>query len=201
MENIFQIVFSGIVAISTVVYAILTWRLVRETRMMRQFQITPDIQVYFDRGETRSKYLYINIINKGIGTAKNVQFKIIKNLTTYQTDYFNISEKGVIKNGLQFFYTNQNFRYLLLNINSDNYSQVNSEELQIQVNYIDITSQKHERMFKLYPKEFMGMGVINPPDSYLGRVAHYTEKIDKSLQNIKNSIDTITESNELDSGE
>lgn len=103
MENIFQIVFSGIVAVSTVVYAILTWRLVRETRMMRQFQITPDIQIYFDRGETGSKYLYINIINKGIGTAKNVSLKSLKTLPPIKPTILILAKKELLKMALNFF--------------------------------------------------------------------------------------------------
>jgi hypothetical protein len=37
LNDTLQIVFSGVVALSTVVYSILTWRLVSKTRRMREF--------------------------------------------------------------------------------------------------------------------------------------------------------------------
>ncbi|HZJ36116.1 MAG TPA: hypothetical protein VFD29_05785 [Gillisia sp.] len=193
MNDNLQILFSGVVTISTVVYAFLTWKLVKETRLMRHYQNTPDIQIFFDRGETASKYLYLNIMNRGMGTAMNVEFEILNNLTSYQDKYFNVKQKGAIKNGIRFFYPNQSFRYLLLNISQDNYEVVNSENLKIDVTYSDIFKEKIKREFLLYPREFMGMGVLNPPDNYLGKIAHYLQKLDSSVKGLRESIDNLSD--------
>ena len=47
------IAFSGVVAVSTVVYAVLTWRLVSETRSLRKAQTDPQlsVSVQSDRGD------------------------------------------------------------------------------------------------------------------------------------------------------
>ena len=42
----FQVLFSAIVAFSTMVYAYFTWRLVSETRRMRKIQTTPEVCAY-----------------------------------------------------------------------------------------------------------------------------------------------------------
>ena len=44
-KEIFELFFGAIAPICTVVYSVLTWQLVLETRKMRQFQITPDINI------------------------------------------------------------------------------------------------------------------------------------------------------------
>ena len=56
-----QLLYLGIVSLSTVVYSVLTWKLVSETRRMREFQITPDVNIFFERAEAekRMQVLYI----------------------------------------------------------------------------------------------------------------------------------------------
>ena len=56
-----QLLYLGIVSLSTVVYSVLTWKLVSETRRMREFQITPDVNIFFERAESekRMQVLYI----------------------------------------------------------------------------------------------------------------------------------------------
>ena len=70
-----QLLFSAVVALSTVVYSILTWKLVSETRRMREFQITPDINIYFEGSEADASFFHIVFKNSGLGYAKNVNLK------------------------------------------------------------------------------------------------------------------------------
>jgi hypothetical protein len=41
--GIISLVFAGVVAISTIIYALLTWKLVNETSKLREFQTEPRI--------------------------------------------------------------------------------------------------------------------------------------------------------------
>ena len=46
------VAFTGVVALSTVVYAFLTWRLVSETRRMREVQTEPRVSVRVEPDHT-----------------------------------------------------------------------------------------------------------------------------------------------------
>jgi uncharacterized OB-fold protein len=77
------LIFTAAVSISTVVYAILTWTLVRETSKMRKNQVEPYIVAYLDITETNAKIAYLKTKNIGQGVALNVKFKIIKELNNH----------------------------------------------------------------------------------------------------------------------
>ncbi len=105
MNETLVVVFSGVVALSTVVYAVLTWRLVCETREMRQVQTEPRVSVrvaldHINRG------LELVICNEGQGAAKDVRFTF-EGDTTYVTGPLHPkrclpADIAVIKNGLHF---------------------------------------------------------------------------------------------------
>lgn len=184
MNDTLQILFSGIVALSTVVYAILTWRLVKETKKTREFQITPDIQVYFERGEANWKDIYIIIENLGFGTAKMVQFEILRDYEHYEDKIFHLSEKGIIKNGMKMFYPKQKFRFMFTNL-GENYELKIKSRLILKVDYLDINDKLFTTKFNLSLQELSGMSTVVPPDNYIGRISYYLEKINKTLENIK----------------
>lgn len=188
MENLLQIIFSGVVATSTVVYAVLTWKLVKETELIRKFQIKPDVRIYFERGEANNNLLFIVVENQGFGTALNVKFQVLKNLESYPRDYFDIDGKGVFKHGIVSFYPNQKHRYYILAVESSNYNEVIEESLIIKTTYQDITRKKFECQFNLPVKETIGIGSSIPPDNYLGRIPFYLGRIDKSLKTLDNSV-------------
>lgn len=192
MENLLQIIFSGVVAASTVVYAVLTWKLVKETKMIRKFQIKPDVRIYFERGEANDKLLFIIVENQGFGAALNVKFRVIKNLKSYPGEYFDIVGKGVFKHGIVSLYPNQKHRYFVLAIEKANYDKVIEESLIIKTTYQDITNKKFDFEFNLPVGETVGIGSSIPPDNYSGRVPFYLERIDKSLKSIGKSVSELS---------
>jgi len=50
----FSVLFSGLVALATVVYVVLTWKLVSETKKMRKVQTEPKICVFI---QPREEYI------------------------------------------------------------------------------------------------------------------------------------------------
>ncbi|OQA92886.1 MAG: hypothetical protein BWY27_00147 [Bacteroidetes bacterium ADurb.Bin234] len=93
MNECLQIIFSGIVALSTVVYAVLTWRLVSETRKTREIQVTPDIHVFFEKSEADVHFVYIVLENFGYGIAYNTTFEIIKDFSVYDFEFERLENK------------------------------------------------------------------------------------------------------------
>ena len=50
-SGVFNVIFSGLVAFSTIIYAFLTWSLVLETRKMREAQTEPNIIITIQPSE------------------------------------------------------------------------------------------------------------------------------------------------------
>jgi len=110
----FDVIFSFIVAISTVVYAILTWRLVSETRKMREAQTEPKIFITIQPREEWINFIDMIIQNIGLGPAYDIQFKVEPDFKI--TKSRSLSEIGFIKNGLKYLAPNQKIKFFLTNL-------------------------------------------------------------------------------------
>lgn len=69
------VLFTAVVTIATAVYAALTWILVNETRMMREVQTEPKLQVTVSSFDFAVHIVRLHIRNVGLGPALNVTFK------------------------------------------------------------------------------------------------------------------------------
>ena len=114
VTNIFLVVFSGVVAVSTAVYAILTWRLVSETEGMRRTQTNPRIGAYVELDETtgRGQRMDLMIQNVGQGPAEDIRFRF-EGDPTYFGEIRPIDQLSVIRNGLAYLGPNQGFKIVL----------------------------------------------------------------------------------------
>lgn len=178
-----QLIFAGVVALSTVVYAILTATLVTESRKTRALQIAPNISIYLEEGEADITFLYIVFENIGFGVAKNVSFRIVKDLDFYSNEYNQISTKGIIDKGLKYFYPNQKFRYILTHRPSIPEENRN-DSLEIEVKYDNILGKSESRVFKISLNEFDGTSQLTPPITYFGRISYELNEMRKLLKDI-----------------
>lgn len=94
-ESAFTVIFSALVAIATLVYAILTWRLVSETRKMREAQTEPNISVTIQPREEWMNFVDLIIQNIGLGPAYNIKFEINPDFKTFTGKF--LSEQAVPK--------------------------------------------------------------------------------------------------------
>ena len=74
LGEILIIVFTGVVAVSTVIYAILTGLLVSETRRMRRVQTEPLVSIRLEGRHGGGRGLDLVIRNEGQGIARDVRF-------------------------------------------------------------------------------------------------------------------------------
>ncbi|MBI5778974.1 MAG: hypothetical protein HZA49_05915 [Planctomycetes bacterium] len=72
----FNLLFSFLVSLATIVYAILTWRLVSETRKIREIQIDPKISINIQPKEEAKSFIEMVIKNIGLGPAYNISFEL-----------------------------------------------------------------------------------------------------------------------------
>lgn len=116
----FAVIFSAIVAFSTVIYAILTWKLVSETRKMRKVQTEPKVSVIIQPREEWINFIDMIIQNIGLGPAYNIKFEVNPDFE-YAKGKF-LSELGFMKNGLKYLAPNQKLQFFLTSMTE------NSEE-------------------------------------------------------------------------
>lgn len=179
--EILQIIFSAVVAISTVFYCILTGRLVSETRKMREFQNTPDINIFFEASETDPSFKYIVFKNSGLGYARDVKFEIIKDFAYYDNETQELKSKGIIKNGLNSFYSNQYYKFYFTDVSQKNVDKM-SDNLIIKATYYNLNNKKTEKEINLSLAELSGMSVLTPPDSYVAMISYELGEIKKVIK-------------------
>ena len=114
--NILIAVFSGVVALSTGVYAFLTWKLVSETRRMREAQTEPRVSVQLELSN-QAGYggLQLVIRNEGMGPAQDISFEVQGDLEHFVTNGIGrrIDEIPVIKDGLKHLGPDRQFTLIL----------------------------------------------------------------------------------------
>src|SRR6266705_3573977 len=72
----FSVLFTFVVMGATVVYAVLTWFLVRETKKLRKVETDPNISIYLEPQEQWISLMDLVIQNNGRGAAYDVRFEI-----------------------------------------------------------------------------------------------------------------------------
>ena len=176
-ENL-TLVFSAVVTISTVFYAILTRALVNETRKMRKNQVEPYIIAWLDITETDALIAYIKTKNIGQGVALNVKFNIIKELN-YKSAR-KLSDYLYFKEGIKYFPPNHTDKHLLISFESTDESTANDSVI-FEVEYETILNEQKKNKYELSLKELIGKGNLKPPDTHIGNISYRLENIEKLL--------------------
>ncbi len=179
-SNCITLIFSGIVAFSTLVYAILTWKLVKETKIMRKSQIEPYIVAYLDVAESRADIVFLKIKNIGPGVAKNVVFTIIKDIDYKEA--IPLKKFGYFSDGIAYFPPEHEDKFLLFSLQEGNTKAKLDDYITIRIAYNNIFKELHETIFNLRIKEVMGKSDLTPPDSYFGQIAFRLKNIEKLIE-------------------
>jgi hypothetical protein len=176
--TLLAVIFSGVVAISTIIYAYLTNRLVRETKLSRQFHLEAFIIAYLVNSETSPDIVSLVVKNIGNGVARNIKFRIIKDIQYPEGNP--LSEIGIFSKSLDFFPPNYENNYILLSI-SEGHLEKMKDYVEFEITYDDAVSKGKRQNFKLEFKDILGLGKITPPGSYIGMISYRLEKIEKIL--------------------
>lgn len=174
-----SILFSGIVAISTVVYAMLTWKLTSETRIMRNVQTDPKISIYLCSTQVTKHCLDLIIKNTGMGPAYDVKFIVLEEFDIKKEK--KISEIDFIKEGVTYMPPGYSLETLFLNF-LETYDEIIDKKLKIQVEYKNIYNNKMSEIITINMSQFKGR-------LHLGENPIIT--ISKNIEQIKNEISKI----------
>ena len=175
-QGMFMVIFTGVVAFSTAVYAIFTWRLSDETIKMREVQTEPNVSIIIEPREERMALINMKIRNIGSGPAYGIRFKIAPDF-----EYFNEKNLSQIMEGVKYLAPNQKRQFFLTNLAEDHDKKINNP-FKIKASYKDKFDKKFEETFIIDFSEFEGMFERKPP----------LHQIAESLESIKTHIDQFS---------
>lgn len=186
MENIFIIIFSGIVAISTVVYAILTGKLVGETKRMREVQTEPKVWIRIQPREEWINLVDFIIHNIGLGPAYNIRFEISPDFEYTQGKF--LSELNLIKNGLKFLAPNQKLQFFLTSMVED-FKQKTETPFAVKVKFQNSVGSNFEETYVVDFSELVGLAQLGEPP--LHKLAKNIETLQRDIHHISTGFHRV----------
>lgn len=136
---------TGIVSIySSFLVAIATFVLVVEARKTREAQTAPDVSVSFTQPNSVGA-MFIVIKNDGAGTARNIQFSIAGDLTTYYGRL--LSETSYIKQGIGYLVPGQQIRSFLISAEGLKQQPPGAGVLTISADYKSENGKRYKKEF------------------------------------------------------
>jgi len=187
----FLVLFSLIVTGATVAYAILTGKLVSETRKMREVQTEPSIFVNLYLKEDWAGLIDLVIQNIGSGAAYNLKFELNPDFE-YRKERF-LSRVNFIKNGVNSLAPNQQIKHFLTSLVGR--EELEETKIEFKVKYENSTGKSYQREYTLDFSEFWGRRRVG--ESLLKDIAKNLEKIEGYIQQISlaKKIEVVTYTN------
>ena len=181
--GVLSTVFSGIVMLATVVYAILTASLVKETRHMREAQTEPRIEVTACPREEFVSIITLRVKNIGLGPAYDVHFKLRGETDSAGESELiqDFSKSQFLEKGLRYLGPGQELRSGFTQM-TKNYESKIKARLVIETSYSSATRKPYKNIIPVYFEEFEGYGMLGTPHLYA--IAQAMEKIEKNIDHL-----------------
>lgn len=181
-------IINSVVAIAAIGTIILTILMIRESKLMREFYTTPDINIYLKFAEASPTLLFIIFENSGAGTAIDVNFELIKDYNYYNDfDTMKLKSKGIIKNGIRRFYPKQKFKYFISSLN-ENFEEKSTDSIKLNVTYKLDNGKKISKFHELFIEEYLGGGMHTPGDTHIRQISYRLEQIQKDFAKITSIV-------------
>jgi len=192
-----SLVFSLVVAGATVVYALLTWQLVTETRLLRKAQTEPRVLVLTEPNPASINFIDLLIRNAGSAPATNIRLILDQDFETGVDKY--LSRLGVFQHGLTHLAPSQEMRLPFTSATDpvhEKHGGLMMRRFTITVTYVDPTGNTVTQMFPITFDYYAGMTAFNRPE-YTS--AQALRKMEESLHKIQTGwsrigVDVFTES-------
>lgn len=195
--GVLSTVFSGIVMLATVVYAILTASLVKETRHMRESQTEPRIEVTASPREEFVSIIVLRVKNIGLGPAYDVRFKLRgESQSAGESELIqDFSKSQFLGKGLRYLGPGQELRSGFTQM-TKNFEGKIKARLIVEASYNSATGKSYKDTIPVYFEEFEGYGTIGTPHLYA--IAKAMEKIERNLDHLTTGfrrlrVDTYSE--------
>jgi len=176
---ILTVIFSAIVALSTATYALLTWRLVSETKKMREVQTEPKISISIETRKEWISLIDLNIQNIGLGPAFDIKFKINNDFEYEKGE--SLLNLGFVKNGIPYLAPEQRINFFFTSMASNFNEKVNNS-FEIEVTYKNNIGKLYNDKFLIDFSHLVGLSQISDPIC----------KMSKNIESIEKAIKTFT---------
>ncbi|MCK9391105.1 MAG: hypothetical protein M0Q01_06015 [Syntrophales bacterium] len=184
------VVFTAVVTISTVAYAILTWSLVSETKRMREVQTEPRIEITLKSLDYAINIVRLRIRNIGLGPAKNIRF------TSHISSGGDVAVKlleefnkaNFLKVGLKYFGPGHELYSGYTQITKDFDAKIASVLIYV-VEYESFTGKKYKDQIAIDMSERKGTTQLGKPNLYA--IAQSIEAIEKEFSRVVSGFKKI----------
>jgi len=179
-QGAFLVIFSLIVALATVMYVILTGKLLSENKRLREAQTEPNVSIFPQPGVG-----IINLIiqNVGLGAAHNINFEVSP--SSEISEY--LSKRSFVKHGITYLAPNQ--KLFVFGVRIDDEEKTKLEPIEISVLFENYKKEKYKNSFSIDFAELVDVGMVE--ESSLKNIHTSLEKISQSLSAITHAIDSI----------
>jgi hypothetical protein len=177
------VLFTAVVTIATAVYAVLTWVLVTETRMMREVQTEPKLQVSVESFDFAIQIVRLHIRNIGLGPALKVVFspRVISGGVPAKKLLEEFTQVNFFKVGLAHFGPGQEKVSSYTQLTEDHDGKMASV-LGIDVTYSSTTGKTYSETLVVDMSELKGSYQLGTPNAYA--IAKSLEKIQEDINRI-----------------
>jgi len=176
-----NVAFVGVVAMATVVYAVLTSKLVRETRNLREAQTEPHIEVFYRMRDEWMSLIDVVVKNIGAGPAYDLRFEVTAVETNEATEVLlkRLGEFKSISSGISFLGPGQEFSSFWTNM-TDQFEKKIEAQLLVKSTCRSTTGASYERQHIIDFSELKGIQRIGEPP--LLKIAKSLEKLQQDVQ-------------------
>jgi hypothetical protein len=184
------VIFTAVVTISTVAYAILTWSLVTETKKMREAQTEPRIEITLKPLDYAINIVRLHVRNIGLGPARNVKFtsKVSSGGKGAEKLLGEFNETNFMKTGLKYFGPGHEFHSGYTQITEDFDAKIASV-LTYDIEYESVTGKKYRDQITIDVAELKGMNQLGKPNLYA--IAQSIETIEKEFSHVVSGFKKI----------
>ena len=184
------VLFTAVVTIATAFYAALTWVLVKETRMMREVQTEPKLQVTVSSFDFAIHIVRLHIRNIGLGPALNVAFtpKVLSGGLSAEKLLAEFTDVNFFSVGLKHFGPGQERVSAYTQLTEDNDGKLASM-LAIEVVYSSTTGKRYSDVLVVDMSELKGGYQLGKPHAYA--IAQSLEKIQNDMHHLSTGAHRI----------
>ena len=185
------VIFTAVVTIATAVYAILTYILVKETRLMRQVQTEPKLEITAKPMDIAINIIRLHIRNIGLGPALSIKFtpKVLTGSDGAQNLLDEFTQTNFFKTGLAYFGPGQELVSNFTQMNQDYESKIKSV-IAFDLQYSGATGKKYKETIIIDMSEHKGISQIGKPHLY--SIAQSLEKLQSDIHNITSGFKRIS---------
>ena len=179
-ENL-QMLFTAIVSVATVVYAILTFIIVKETIRLREAQTEPEIIVYLQPSEDLPSIWDIVVRNIGEGTAYKIKWEFDQDAILVKERGSRLDEQNFFTKEISYFAPGQVYRSIF-GVSAELLASPAPPALMLRVSFENRKGKKYRREYSIDPMQFYGR-------TWVGR--HGIREIAESLKDMQKDLSHV----------